>query len=223
MVVDVFGNGCKQLAADLVSLAVENNKIDRHIVLQQKLPDGVYRHAQCLILWIAIDTGGDQRERHSFAAGFLRQRKARPVTGSKLFPFAAAAAVPHGANRVDHIAAGQAVRSGDFSISDPAAAEPPARGQQFRPCRTVDAAIYTAAAQKRFVCCVDDGVHIHFCNVIADNFKRHSNFTSFSGSLPFRTRSLRAVHPCALPRAFSHNQCGAPGGGAAAVYGWTSK
>ena len=64
VVIDVFGDIGKQLAADLIGLAVENDQIDRHIVVQQKFPNGVHRHPKRLIFWIAVDAGGNQRKSH---------------------------------------------------------------------------------------------------------------------------------------------------------------
>ena len=97
--------------------------------MQQELADGVHRHAQRLILGIAEDTRGDQRESHRLAVVRLGQRKARSITGDKLLPLAAAAAVPHGADGVDHIPAGQAIGLGDLGIAGLAAAQRPALGQ----------------------------------------------------------------------------------------------
>ena len=61
VVVDVLGNVGKQLAADLVCLAVENDEVDRHVVVQQELADGVHRHAERLILGVAENAGRNQR------------------------------------------------------------------------------------------------------------------------------------------------------------------
>ena len=51
------------------------------------------------------------------------------LTGDKLLPLAAAAAVPHGADGVDRIPAGQAIGLGDLGIAGLAAAQRPALGQ----------------------------------------------------------------------------------------------
>ena len=129
VVVDVLGNIGEQFAADLIGLAVENDEVDRHVVVQQELANGVHRHAQRLILGVAEDAGGDQWESHRFAVVLLGQRKARLITGDKLLPLAAAAAVPHGADGVDRIPAGQAIGLGDLGIAGLAAAQRPALGQ----------------------------------------------------------------------------------------------
>ena len=103
----------------------------------------------------------------------LRQRKARPVAGDELFPLAVRAAVPHGTDGVDHIFAGQTIRPRDFGVAGLAAAQRPALVQQLRPRRSVNAAVHAAPAQKGFICRVDNGVHAHLCNIIANDFQRH--------------------------------------------------
>lgn len=110
MIVDVFGDIREQFTADLIGFPVKNDDIYRHIVLQQKFPDGVHRHAKRLIFWITVNAGGEQRERRRLAMVFLCQRKACPVAGNELFPFSIAAAAPHRTDGMNHILAGQAVR-----------------------------------------------------------------------------------------------------------------
>ena len=45
--------------------------------------------------------------------------------------------------------------------------------EQLRPRRPVDAAIHAASTQQRFLCRVDDGIHAHFRDIIANNDKWH--------------------------------------------------
>lgn len=90
-----------------------------------------------------------------------------------MFPLAALTAVPHGADGVDDVAARQAVRTGDFCLAGPTAAQRPALLEQLRSCRPMDAAIHAATAQKRFICRIDDSVNLHFRDVIANNDKGH--------------------------------------------------
>ena len=45
--------------------------------------------------------------------------------------------------------------------------------QQLRSCSAMNAAVHTAATQQRLVGSVDDGVHLHFRDVISDYMKRH--------------------------------------------------
>ena len=148
VVVDVLGNVGEQLAADLVGFAVENDEVDRHVVVQQKLADGVHRYAERLILGVAEDAGGDQRKGHRLAVMLFSQHKARSVAGDKLLPLAVAAAVPHGADGVDHILARQVVGIGDLGVAGLAAAQRPALGQQLRPRRAVDAASPSGAKSR---------------------------------------------------------------------------
>jgi len=90
-----------------------------------------------------------------------------------LFPLAVLTAVPHRAHGVDHILTGQPVSFGDLGLAGPAAAQRPALLEQLRSCRTMDAAIHAATAQQRFLRRVDDDVHAHFRDVIANNDKGH--------------------------------------------------
>ena len=173
VVVDVCGDIREQFAADLVRRAVENDDVHRHVVFSQKFADGVHRHAERLILWIAKNAGGDQRKCHRLTAVLLRQRKAGAIAGVELFPLAALTAVPHRAHGVDDVAARQAVRAGDLGLAGSATAQRPALLEQLRPRRPVDAAINAASTQQRFLCRVDDGIHAHFRDIIANNDKWH--------------------------------------------------
>ena len=173
VVVDVCGDIREQFVADLVRRAVENDDVHRHVVFSQKFADGVHRHAERLILWIAKNAGGDQRKCHRLTAVLLRQRKAGAIAGGELFPLAVLTAVPHRAHGVDDVAARQAVRAGDLGLAGPATAQRPALLEQLRPRRPVDAAIHAATAQQRFLRRVDDGVYAHFRDVIANNDKGH--------------------------------------------------
>ena len=78
VVIDVFRDIREQFAADLIGPAVKNDEIDRHVMLQQKGPDGIHCHAESLILRIAEVAGRNERERHGLAAVLLRQQEARP-------------------------------------------------------------------------------------------------------------------------------------------------
>ena len=126
VVVDVGGDVCEQLIAGRIRRAVENDDVYRHVVFREKFADGIHRYAERLILGVAEDAGGDQREGDRLAAVLLCQRKTRPVAGDELFPLAAPASVPHGADGVDHIFARQTVCAGDPGVAGPAAAQRPA-------------------------------------------------------------------------------------------------
>ena len=192
VVVDVCGDIREQFVADLVHRAVENDDVHRHVVFSQKFADGVHRHAERLILWIAKNAGGDQRKCHRLTAVLLRQRKARPVAGNQQLPLTVTAPVPHRADGVDHILTGQPVSLGDLGIAGLAATERPALGQQLRSRRAMDTAIHAATTQQRFVRRIDDGIHFHFCNIIANNFKRHGSIPQF---LSFKIKSMRRCLP----------------------------
>ena len=173
VVIDVLGNVGKQLPTDLIGRPVKDDKVDRQIIFQQELADGVHRHPQRLILRIAVNPGGNQREGDGFAAMLPCQRKACPVAGGQLFPLSLFPVLPHRAHRMDHIFAGQTVGFRDLGLAGSASAKGFAFSQQLRPRRPVDAAIHAATAQKRLLGSIDNGVHGHFCNVVANDFQRH--------------------------------------------------
>ena len=192
VVVDVGSDIREQLIADLVRRAVENDDVRRHVVLCEEFADGVHRHPERLILGIAENTGGDQRKGNRLTAVLLRQHKAGAIAGGELFPLAALTAVPNRAHGVDDVAARQAVRAGDLGLASPAVAQSPALCQQLRPRRPMDTAIHAATAQQRFLRRVDDGVHTHFRDVIANNFKRHGSIPQF---LSFKIKPTRRCLP----------------------------
>ena len=66
-------------AADLIGFAVENDDVHRHFVFKKETADGVNRHFESLILRIAKDAGGNQRERNRLAAVFFRQHERSPI------------------------------------------------------------------------------------------------------------------------------------------------
>ena len=78
-VIYVCSNVGKQLAADLIGFAVENDDVHRHFVFEKETADGVNRNLEGLILWIAENTGGNQRERNRLASVFLRQHERSPI------------------------------------------------------------------------------------------------------------------------------------------------
>jgi len=173
VIVDVGGDVREELIADLVRRAIENDDVHRHVVLCEEFADGVHCHPECLSLGVAENAGGDQWKCHRLTAVLLRQRKARPVAGGELLPLTALTAVPHRADGVDDVAARQAVRARDFGLAGPAAAQRPALLEQLRPRRPVDAPIHPASAQQGLLGRVDNGVHGHFRDVVANDDKGH--------------------------------------------------
>ena len=58
--------------------------------------------------------------------------------------------------------------------------------KQFRSGCTMDASIYAAAPQKGTSRCIDDGIYVHFGNIIANNNQWHFPTSLFSGSLSYQ-------------------------------------
>jgi predicted ABC-type transport system involved in lysophospholipase L1 biosynthesis ATPase subunit len=88
---------------------------------------------------------------------------------------ARAAALPDGADGVDHIFTGQAVTPGQLRPAGFAAAQPPAFLQQLRPCGAMNRPVHAATPKQAVVRGVDDGVHLHPGDIVPDNLKRHKN------------------------------------------------
>ena len=65
----------KQLAADLIRLAIEDDDVNHHIIFKQKTADRVDSYFEHLILWIAKDPRGDQRECDRLATMLLCERE----------------------------------------------------------------------------------------------------------------------------------------------------
>ena len=65
----------KQLAADLIRLAIEDDDVNHHIVFTQTPADRVDSYFERLILWIAKDPRGDQGECDRLATMLLCERE----------------------------------------------------------------------------------------------------------------------------------------------------
>ena len=100
-----------------------------------------------------------------------------------MFPLAVLTAVPHRAHGVDDVAARQAVRVRDLGLAGSATAQRSALLEQLRPRRPVDAAIHAASAQQGLLGRVDDGVHAHFRDVVANDDKGHIVYRLHSSDL----------------------------------------
>ena len=61
--------------------------------------------------------------------------------------------------------------------------------QQLRSSGTMNAAVHTAATQQRLVGSVDDSIHLHFCDVISDDLKRHNQAIPFGYFAPVSSLS----------------------------------
>ena len=74
-VIYVCSNVGKQLAADLIGFAVEDDDVHRHFVFEKEAADGINRNLESLILRIAENARGNQRERNRLTSVFLRQHE----------------------------------------------------------------------------------------------------------------------------------------------------
>ena len=131
-VVNIRRDVRKQLAADLIRLAVKDNEVDGHIVRKQEITDGVDRRPERQILRKSVDTGGDERKRDRRTAVLQRERKRRPVAGGEQLSLSVRAAAPARPDRVDNIPARQRIALRELRVPGRAAAERFAFRQQLR-------------------------------------------------------------------------------------------
>lgn len=113
-------------------------------------------------------------------------------------------ALPHRAYGVYQIFTGQASGSGEFCLPGPQCAQ--ALEQRAMSGRSLNASVGPAAAGKSRVCGADNGVKLHFCNVVSDYFQRHghapSAFFIIINHMPNFSRTILVLQQN-RPRAFS--------------------
>ena len=107
-VVDVGGNVGKEFFADVEGRPVEDDEINRHVMVEQEVPDSVHCRLEGLVLGIAVGAGGDEREGHGAAAVLQRQPEGGAICGAEQLPLSKAASPPDRADGVDDVLCGQA-------------------------------------------------------------------------------------------------------------------
>ena len=78
----------KQFSANLICLLIKDNDVDHHLIFHQEHANGIDCNPQCLIFWIAVDAGRNQRKGHRLTAIFFCQVQRCLITGFQklLFP-----------------------------------------------------------------------------------------------------------------------------------------
>ena len=142
-------------------------------MLQQKITDGVHRGRQRLVFRVAVIARGDQRKGDGCAAVFFRQRQCGPVAGDEPGLLAVLPAMPARADGVDDISARQTAAGRDPGLALGAAVQRAARRGQLRPGGAENGAADAAVPEQRRVGGADDGVHVHFGDVISHDLQRH--------------------------------------------------
>ncbi len=155
--------------------SVKENQPDVHVMMLQKCLDGLYGGIQCLLVRIAVDAAGDQREGDGSASVFCCQRQAGAVAGSQqIFAFLRGLPAVDRSRGVDDVCGGEGKGRGDYSLSC-------LDGSQFvtgclecfRPgCPEYGATDPAAHLQLR-IGSVDDGIRGNLGDVAMDDFKRH--------------------------------------------------
>ena len=98
---------------------------------------------------------------------------------------------------MDDIFARKKITTGNLGLAGIASAQLHALGKQSRACGLVNGAGNAAAVGQTVVCGVDHGVYLHFCNVIADNLKRHAYILlreKFENDMKARMEDLQEAH-----------------------------
>ena len=149
VIVYVLGNVRIELSADLICLPVEDDDVDGHVILKQKLADCINGNSQCLILRITVDAGRNKGESNRLAPVLLCQSKGGTIAGDELFTLTMLTVPPSGTYGMDHILAGQLVALCNFGAAGFAAAQRLAFVEQFRSCSAMNAAVNTPATEKR--------------------------------------------------------------------------
>src|SRR5207249_2330789 len=93
----------------------------------------------------AVGAGADRGERDGAQIMLGGECEAVPVAARQELVFAAAAAIPDRAHRVNHPASREVVAGSDAGLAGGAAAQLPALLQQCGPGRAVDSAVHAAA------------------------------------------------------------------------------
>jgi hypothetical protein len=80
-VINIFPDRVKDFRSDVIGRAVEDDEINRHVLLFQEMTDGIDRDLQRLLLRIAVNARRDQRKGNGFTAVFLCKFERFPIAG----------------------------------------------------------------------------------------------------------------------------------------------
>ena len=155
-------------------VAGKHRQINLHFLHQKKIRYGAMGDFDGLILGIAVYAAGNQGKGDAFQFLFPGNIQAIAIAGIQKGGFAVAAALPYGPGGMDDIAGGQGIALGDHRMPGGAMADFfTFLFQLFRPGRRKNGAANPAARLQGRICGIDDGVHLHFCNILADDLKGH--------------------------------------------------
>src|SRR5579859_6175410 len=119
----------------------------------------------------AINAGRNRRESNRAKMMNLAERDGAAIAGRQQFILAAPAAAPYRPHRMDHILGRQPVSARDLGVAGLPAAQRAALGKELGASRAMNRAIDTAAAQKRRVRRVHDGVNAERGDVSNNDFE----------------------------------------------------
>src|SRR6185295_3321358 len=117
---------------------------------------------------IAEGAGADARKRQRGDALIRGKLDAAPIARGEELRFSLRTAVPHRADRVNHVPGGQAVALGELGVTDLAATERTAFREKVGAGGAVDRAVNASASEQARVRGVDDRVHRELRDVAAN-------------------------------------------------------
>ena len=132
--------------------------------------DGKFQH---LILWVSVCTRADERERNGLTAVLDRELQGLYVAGAQDYAFTGKSALPNGPRRVDDVTARQIIAPRDFSVTESEGGKSFAFLVKSRSCGGMNRKIHATVTDHVLVRCIDNGVDLHFCDVLSDYLKWH--------------------------------------------------
>lgn len=151
--------------------------------------------------WVGVNTGADRGKRNRCHRPIECELQTLPVAGFEQVCLALIATSPDWSHRVDDVACGQVVASGQFCLAGDAAAQITARIEQAGSRGAVYCAIHAAATEQGFVCRVDHGGHLQGGNVALEDLYAHSVAANFRvAGIRVDLRASSALNFTVVPR-----------------------
>ena len=170
-----WASALERSAEGLESVRAEEDKADNFDGRRPRLPHGGDRHGRRERDRIAVHPGRDRREGDRSAAERHRELERAPVARREQLRLALAAASPHRADSVDHVARTQVPRTRRLRLSGRAPAEEPALGEQRRARGAVDRAVHPTPTEQARVRRVDDRVGVLLGDVTVKKLDHAAN------------------------------------------------
>src|SRR5919202_663930 len=139
-------------------LVAEQHEPDELDWVAERIAHGSHGDRRRELDRVAVDAGRDRREGDAPAAELRRDLERAAMARGQQVRLVLPAAVPDGADRVDHVPGRQPPTRSRLRITGRATAELAALGRDLRAARAMDRAVDAAASEQRLVRRVDDRV-----------------------------------------------------------------